>query len=90
MLTLFFGRIFYPAAKRSAVRLAFPHGTRAGEAGYCRERWDMKKKIEAEIAKIEETQAALRDSIARTKLLSEKAEQLLQQHKQNLEREKDA
>jgi hypothetical protein len=39
------------------------------------------------IAEIEATQAALRDSIQATKQLAEKAETLLQQHKEALEKE---
>jgi ABC-type transporter Mla subunit MlaD len=38
-----------------------------------------------EIAEIEATQAALRDSIEATKGLAARAETLLQQHKRNLE-----
>jgi hypothetical protein len=45
------------------------------------------KKAEAEIAKIEKTQEALRESIEETKRLSAKAETLLQQHKKTLEEE---
>ena len=40
-----------------------------------------------DIAEIEATQAALRDSIQATKQLAEKAETLLQQHKEALEKE---
>lgn len=46
----------------------------------------MKKKLEAEVAKIEETQEALRDSIEATKILAEKADKLVQQHKETLKK----
>lgn len=42
------------------------------------------RKVEQEIAEIEATQAALRDSIAATKGLAEKAERLLKKHKSTL------
>jgi ABC-type transporter Mla subunit MlaD len=42
------------------------------------------EKLEKEIAEIEATQAALRDSIAATKGLAEKAETLLKKHKKTL------
>lgn len=41
-------------------------------------------KVEQQIAEIEATQAALRDSIAATKGLAEKAERLLKNHKKTL------
>ena len=44
----------------------------------------MDMKIEGEIAKIEATQQALRESIEATKGLAADAEQLLQQHKKTL------
>ena len=43
-----------------------------------------KKTFEDEIARIEATQDALRESIEETKQLSAKAEKLLQQHKRAL------
>lgn len=43
------------------------------------------EKQQDEIAEIEATQAALRESIAQTKGLAEKAETLLQKHKQALQ-----
>ena len=43
-----------------------------------------KQNIDREISEIEQTQAALRESIERTKELAEDAEKLLQQHKQTL------
>ena len=43
------------------------------------------EKQQDEIAEIEATQAALRDSIERTKGLAEKAESLLQKHKKALQ-----
>lgn len=45
----------------------------------------MTEKLEKEIAEIEATQAALRESIAATKGLAEKAETLLKKHKKALE-----
>jgi hypothetical protein len=39
------------------------------------------------VAEIEATQAALRDSIEATRQLAEKADTLLRQHKETLERE---
>jgi ABC-type transporter Mla subunit MlaD len=42
------------------------------------------EKQDNQIAEIEATQAALRESIEATKGLAEKAEHLLQQHKQSL------
>ena len=47
----------------------------------------MNQRSKENIAEIEATQAALRDSIQATKHLAEKAETLLQQHKQSLEKE---
>lgn len=44
------------------------------------------KTLNQNIAEIEATQAALRDSIEATKGLAEKAEVLLQKHKDSLER----
>jgi len=44
----------------------------------------MTEKQTKEIAQIEATQAALRESIAATKGLAEKAESLLQKHKKSL------
>ena len=41
-------------------------------------------KAEADAAKIEKTQAALRDSIEQTKRLAEEADKLVQQNKQIL------
>ncbi|MFA6113261.1 MAG: hypothetical protein WC729_04700 [Sphingomonas sp.] len=49
----------------------------------------MNKKLEDEIARIEATQEALRDSIEETKQLSAKAEELLQQHKKALQDQAD-
>lgn len=46
----------------------------------------MNKKIAEEVAKIEETQGALRDSIEQTKALAEQAEKLLKQHKKTLKK----
>lgn len=46
----------------------------------------VKKKLEAEITKIEETQEALRESIEAAKVLAEKADKLVRQHKQNLKK----
>lgn len=45
----------------------------------------MTDKQQNEIEEIEATQTALRDSIEQTKGLAAKVEDLLQQHKQNLE-----
>ena len=45
----------------------------------------MTTKRQNEIAEIEATQAALRESIEATKGLAEKAENLLQKHKRTLE-----
>lgn len=45
----------------------------------------MTEKLEKEIADIEATQAALRESIEATKGLAEKAETLLKKHKKTLE-----
>ena len=42
-----------------------------------------------QIKEIEETQEALRESIAEAKDLSDKANRLLQKHKQTIERQKD-
>jgi ABC-type transporter Mla subunit MlaD len=50
---------------------------------------DKRKKLEAEIARIEATQDALRESIEETKQLSAKAEELLQQHKKSLQAQSD-
>ena len=47
----------------------------------------MNQRSKENIAEIEATQAALRDSIQATKQLAEKAETLLQQHKEALEKE---
>lgn len=44
----------------------------------------MTAKMEKEVAEIEATQAALRDSIEATKGLAEKAETLLKRHKKTL------
>lgn len=49
----------------------------------------MDKKLDDEIARIEATQKALRDSIEETKQLSARAEKLLQQHKQALKGQTD-
>ena len=49
----------------------------------------MNKKLEDEIARIEATQEALRESIEETKQLSAKAEKLLQQHKKALQEQSD-
>jgi hypothetical protein len=43
-----------------------------------------------EIERIEETQRALQASIDQTKKLADKAETLLQQHKDNLEKQKNS
>lgn len=48
-----------------------------------------KKKLDDEIARIEATQEALRESIEETKQLSARAEKLLQQHKQALKDQAD-
>jgi hypothetical protein len=45
---------------------------------------DVTEKFEEEMAEIEATQAALRDSIAATKGLAERAERLLKKHKKTL------
>ena len=42
-----------------------------------------------QIKEIEETQEALRESIAEAKDLADKAHRLLQKHKQTIERQKD-
>lgn len=44
-----------------------------------------KRKIEHEIARIVETQGALRDSIEQTRLLAERADNLLKKHKAPLQ-----
>ncbi len=44
-------------------------------------------KIEKQVAQIEETQSALRDSIDQTKALAEKADKLIQSHKDTLKKE---
>ena len=44
-----------------------------------------KRKLEAEVERIEETQDALRASIEQTRLLAERADKLLQQHKATLD-----
>jgi DNA gyrase/topoisomerase IV subunit A len=46
------------------------------------------KKAKSEIDKIEETQDALRESIEESKRLTEKAQNLLEAHKKNLEKSK--
>jgi ABC-type transporter Mla subunit MlaD len=43
-----------------------------------------------EIAEIEATQAALKESIQATKDLADKAEHLLQRHKRNMERDAES
>jgi ABC-type transporter Mla subunit MlaD len=43
------------------------------------------KKTDDEIARIEETQEALRDSIEESKRLADKTQELLQQHKKALD-----
>jgi DNA anti-recombination protein RmuC len=48
------------------------------------------KQMNQQIAEIEATQAALRDSIEATKGLAEKAETLLQKHKQTLEQDQSS
>lgn len=45
-----------------------------------------KNQVDQQIAQIEATQEALRNSIEATKRLSKKAETLLQEHKKTLER----
>ena len=47
----------------------------------------MAKTPESQIKEIEETQEALRDSIAEAKQLAEKAQQLLQNHKKAIKRQ---
>ena len=49
----------------------------------------MTEKQQDEIAEIEATQAALRESIEQTKGLAEKAETLLQRHKLGLQAEQE-
>ncbi len=44
-------------------------------------------KIENQFAQIEETQSALRDSIDQTKALAQKADNLIQSHKEMLKKE---
>ena len=46
-----------------------------------------KRKIEHEIARIVETQGALRDSIEQTRLLAERADNLLKKHKAPLQKD---
>lgn len=46
----------------------------------------MVKKFDEEIARIEQTQGALRESIEQTKELAEQAEKLLQKHKATLKK----
>lgn len=48
----------------------------------------MNKKLVDQVAAIEETQGALRDSIEQTKVLAEKADKLLKKHKANLKEQK--
>jgi len=48
------------------------------------------KKLVDEVAAIEETQEALRDSIEHTKVLAEKADKLLKKHKSNLKNQADS
>lgn len=50
----------------------------------------MNKKIEAEVAKIEETQGALRESIEQTKALAEQAEKLMKRHKETLKKDQSS
>jgi hypothetical protein len=47
------------------------------------------KAPDKQIKEIEETQEALRESIAEAKDLADKAQQLLQRHKKTIERESD-
>ncbi|MDQ3077303.1 MAG: DUF2321 domain-containing protein [Pseudomonadota bacterium] len=47
----------------------------------------LKKKLETQVAKIEDAQDALRQSIEATKVLAEKADNLVQQHKENLKKQ---
>ena len=49
----------------------------------------MEKKLE-EVKEIEATQQALRESIEQTKELADKADELLQKHKQTIENEQAA
>lgn len=49
-----------------------------------------KKKLQDEVARIEETQGALRDSIEQTRLLAESADALLQKHKASLQENEQA
>ncbi|HEY0026605.1 MAG TPA: hypothetical protein VGC35_01930 [Allosphingosinicella sp.] len=50
----------------------------------------MTDKSSDEIAEIEATQAALKESIQATKDLADKAEHLLQRHKRNMERDAES
>jgi hypothetical protein len=47
-------------------------------------------KADKQIKEIEDTQEALRESIAEAKDLADKAQRLLQNHKKTIERESDA
>lgn len=47
------------------------------------------KQTEKEMKEIEDTQEALRESIAEATLLADKAQQLLQKHKKTVERKPD-
>ncbi len=49
----------------------------------------MGKKLVDEVAAIEATQKALRESIEQTKVLAEKTDELLKDHKANLKRDAD-
>jgi hypothetical protein len=48
------------------------------------QRWGMTKSPDKDIQKIEETQAALRESIEQAKELAEEAQKLLKKHKKAL------
>ncbi len=47
----------------------------------------MNKKLEEEVASIEATQGALRDSIEQSKLLSDQVDKLVKKHKASLKKE---
>jgi predicted transcriptional regulator len=49
-----------------------------------------KTKLEKEVARIEKTQGALRESIERTRELAEQADDLIQKHKETLKDEESS